>query len=74
MPVTDLTMKLFLQSVARPKRGAIVNKEDYTSETGQELVERYREAFLQAEVDRRSFSGGNSVERMVEHISNGGFR
>lgn len=69
LPVTDLTMKLFLQSVARPKRIAIVNKEDYTSKMGQELVERYRVAFPEAEVDGRSFSGSNSVERMVEHIS-----
>jgi len=70
LPVTDLTMKLFLQSVARPAKVVIVNKEDPTSETGRHLVERYREAFPKPiKVDGQSYSGDDAVERMAKEIS-----
>ncbi|GAG35006.1 unnamed protein product, partial [marine sediment metagenome] len=75
LPVTDLTMKLFLQSVARPKKVIIVNKEDPASKAGRELVKRYREAFPEPiKVDGQSLSGSDAVERMVEYISSGHYK
>jgi len=70
LPATDLTTKLFLQSVAHPKKVTIVNKEHPDGEKAQEMLKRYQEAFPGAEIDGRTFMGDDSVEKMTHYISN----
>ncbi len=70
LPATDLTTKLFLRSVAYPRKVIIVNKEPPDSEKGQEMLKRYREAFPGAEIDGRTFTGNGSVEKMTEYLIN----
>lgn len=68
LPETDLTMKLFLQSVARPKKVVIVNKEHPPDENGQEMLKRYQEAFPGAEVDGGTFVCKDSVQKMTKYL------
>jgi len=72
LPSTDLTTKLFLRSVARPKKVIIVNKESPDGEKGQGMLKRYQEAFPGAEIDGRTFTGNGSVEKMTEYLINSG--
>lgn len=69
LPATDLTTKLFLQSVAHPKKVTIVNKEHPDSEKAQEMLKRYQEAFPAAEIDGQTFMCGGSVEKMTDYLS-----
>jgi hypothetical protein len=68
LPGTDLTMKLFLRAVARPKKVVIVNKEHPIDENGQEMLKRYQEAFPGAEVDGGTFMCEDSVQKMTEYL------
>lgn len=70
LPATDLTMRLFLQSVARPRRVVIVNRECPRSEKGKELLERYKEAFPGAEeVDCDAFMCESAVQKMTDYLT-----
>ena len=69
LPATDLTMRLFLQSVARPRRLTIVNREPPCSEKGEKLVERYKDAFRGIEVDSDTLMCEDAVEKMVDYMS-----
>jgi len=68
LPETDLTMKLFLQAFARPKKVMIVNIEPPDAEEGQQMLRRYREAFPGVEVDGRTFMCEGAVEKMAEYM------
>lgn len=68
LPETDLTMKLFLRSVARPKRVTIVNRAHGVNGSDQRILERYREAFPESGIDGQTFMGENSVQKMTEHL------
>ena len=68
LPETDLTMKLFLRAVARPKKVVIVNKEHLADKNGQEMLKRYQEAFPGAEVDGGTFMCKDSVQKMTEYL------
>jgi hypothetical protein len=69
LPETDLTMKLFLQAFARPKKVTIVNIEPPDAAEGQQMLGRYREAFPGVEVDGRTFMCEGAVEKMVDYVS-----
>jgi len=69
LPETDLTMRLFLQSVARPRRLIIANREPPCSKKGEKLVERYKEAFPGVAFDCGTLMREDAVERMVDYIS-----
>jgi len=72
LPATDLTTKLFLRSVAHPKKVAIVNKEHPDGEKALEMLKRYQEVFPGAEIDGRTFMGNGSVEKMTEYLVDSG--
>jgi hypothetical protein len=69
LPATDLTMRLFLQSVAQPRRVVIVDKEQPQSPRGLRLVDRYKEAFPGVELDCDKFMCEGAVEKMVDYMS-----
>jgi len=74
LPATDLTTKLFLRSVARPKKVIVVNKE---SGDAPEMLKRYREAFpdaeeIDTEIKGRTFMSDDSVKKMTEYLINSG--
>jgi hypothetical protein len=68
-PATDLTMRLFLQSVARPRRVVIVNNEQPGSPRGLKLVDRYKEAFPGVELDCDTFMCEHAVEKMTDYLT-----
>ena len=68
LPETDLTMKLFLRSVARPARVTIVNKAQEETHGNQPILVRYREAFPESEIGAQTFVCENSVQKMTEHL------
>jgi len=69
LPATDLTMRLFLQSVARPQRVVIVNKELPQSPRGLRLAERYKEALPAAELDCNTLMCAGAVEKMTDYLA-----
>ena len=68
LPETDLTMKLFLRSVARPKRVYVVNRLCGANGKEDRILERYREAFPHSEIDGRTFMSKDSVQEMTVQL------
>jgi len=68
LPETDLTMKLFLQSVARPERVYVVNRASSVNGKEDRILERYREAFPHSAIDGQNFMSNDSVKAMTEHL------
>lgn len=61
LPPTDLTTKMFFQSVANPRAVYVVNRE------ASALKRRYSEVFPKAEINN-DFSGEDAVKNMVEQL------
>jgi len=72
LPSTDLTMTLFLRSVACPASVIIVNKPQEESQGRQPILDRYREAFPKSVIDSQTFVCENSVQKMTEHLLDDG--
>lgn len=68
LPESDLTMKLFLQAFARPRKVTIVDIEAPGTEKGQQLLRRYREVFPNVEIDAQPYMCEGAVEKMVEYM------
>jgi len=68
LPVTDLTMKLFLRAVARPKEVTLVNKVDPDDGDGQGILKRYQEAFPEVKIDDKTFVCDDSVQKMTDSL------
>jgi len=69
LPMTDLTTKLFLQTVAKPRRVVIVNKKSAQSSDGQRVLDWFTKAFPGVEVDCDRFMCEGAVEKMTDCLT-----